>query len=49
MRCHNYIYTLGEHIEIIKKFRRSGENKGPFQVVKINQDDFRNWDVLKDL
>ena len=47
MRCHNYIFTPDEHIEIIKKSRRSGESKVPFEVVKMNQEDFRDWDVLK--
>ncbi|KAK4308972.1 hypothetical protein Pmani_019377 [Petrolisthes manimaculis] len=47
MRCHNYIFTPDEHIEIIKKSRKSGESKVPFQVIKMNQEDFRDWDVLK--
>lgn len=48
MRCHNYIFTPDEHIDIIKKSRRSGEGRVPFQVVKMNQEDFsRDWDVLK--
>ncbi|KAK4298974.1 hypothetical protein Pmani_028716 [Petrolisthes manimaculis] len=47
MRCHNYIFTPDEHIEIIKKSRKSGESKVPFQVIKMNQEHFRDWHVLK--
>ena len=47
MRRHNYIFTPDEHIEVIRKSRRPGENSVPFEVVKMNQEDFRDWDVLK--
>lgn len=44
MRRHSYIFTPDEHKEIIKNTKSS---ETPFQVVDMQQDDFRDFDSLK--
>lgn len=45
MRRHNYIFTPDEHINIIKNVRATGDRT--FEVVKMQQEDFKDFDYLK--
>lgn len=45
MMRHSYIFTPDEHIEIIKNTKKTGEN--PFEVVKMQQEDFKDYNSLK--
>lgn len=50
MRKMNYVFTPDEHLEIIKNTRRArgdNNNSNPFEVVRMNQADFLDYDCLK--
>lgn len=49
MRRVNYVFTPDEHIDIIKNTRRVGERSFPFEVVKMEQRDFKDYECMRRL
>ena len=49
LRRVNYVFTPDEHIDIIKKTRRVGERSFPFEVVKMEQWDFKDYECMRRL